>query len=82
MQDKNPNRYKAPIGESTLKLRDTLTGNKWWSINELIGYLQQPKAIIYNNLTRHAKKFNIESYVSLENGRNVKYYRIKQNDDI
>lgn len=60
-----------------MRLRDTLTGHKWWSTADLIDYMGLPKSTINNHLSRHSAKLNVESCSHLEKGHHVKYYRIK-----
>lgn len=78
-KDTHPTRHLTPLGATTLSIRDALTGNKWWSIADLMDYLKLDKMTVYNTLTRHGKKFGIQSYVSPDKGYKIKYFRIAPN---
>lgn len=75
-KDTHPTRHLTPLGTAALSVRDTLKGHKWWSIADLVNYLGFEHPTIYNTLARHSKKFGVESYVSIENKRSIKYFRI------
>lgn len=77
MKDMNPNRYKAPLATAAIRMKEALTGFKWWTAMELSDYLEINHTLIYNYLSRHSKKFGIESFVSPDKGYKFKYYRIQ-----
>ena len=69
---RNNTKMGKAIGESTLRTMEALKGHKWWSVAELMSYLNLDESRVRNHIARHEKKFNIQSY--MEN--RSKYFRI------